>query len=188
MFKDIRKRDGRVVEFDFSKITAAVAKAGNATGEFDEREAKKLTLRVLTLAHELRLGPLPEVEEIQDIVERVLLDSPFYRSAKAYILYREQHAQIRAISTRANVDLVEHYIEKLDWKIKENSNMCFSLQGLNNYISSDITSRSALDNPHEAGARRCDPLHSRCPPAGCKPPGNRWCRTSSCCNLCGWCD
>ena len=86
MFENIKKRDGRIVEFDSSKITAAIAKAGKATGEFEEREAKKLTLRVLTLAHELRLGPLPEVEEVQDIVERVLLDSPFHKTAKAYIL------------------------------------------------------------------------------------------------------
>ncbi|MEW6665701.1 MAG: ribonucleoside triphosphate reductase [Thermodesulfobacteriota bacterium] len=140
MFEEIRKRDGRVVPFDSSKITAALAKAGKATGEFDEREARKLTLRVLTLAHELRLSATPEVEEIQDIVERVLLDSPFYKSAKAYILYREQHAQIRAIVSGASIDLVENYIRRLDWKVKENSNMSYSLQGLNNYISSDITS------------------------------------------------
>ncbi|MFX1363151.1 MAG: ATP cone domain-containing protein, partial [Promethearchaeota archaeon] len=100
MFKGIKKRGGKVVEFDSSKITSAVAKAGKATGEFDEREAKKLTLKILTLARELRLGSIPGVEEIQDIVERVLLDSPFYMSAKAYILYREQHAQIRAISIK----------------------------------------------------------------------------------------
>ena len=146
MFEKIEKRDGRIVEFDSSKITSALAKAGNATGEFSDREAKKLTLRVLTLAHELRLGPTPKVEEIQDIVERVLLDSPFYKTAKAYILYREQHAQIRKITTRANVDLVNHYIEKLDWKIRENSNMSYSLQGLNNYISSEVTSEYWLNS------------------------------------------
>jgi anaerobic ribonucleoside-triphosphate reductase len=145
MFEEIKKRDGRVVAFDSSKITSAIARAGKATGEFGEREAKKLTLRVLTLAHELRLRPVPEVEEVQDIVERVLLDSPFYKSAKAYILYREQHAQIRAIVAKASVDLVENYIQKLDWKINENSNMCYSLQGLNNYISSDITSEYWLN-------------------------------------------
>lgn len=145
MFENIKKRDGRVVAFDSQKITAAIAKAGNATGEFEERDARKLTLKVLTLAHELRLGVTPEVEEIQDIVERVLLDSPYYKTAKAYILYREQHARIRAITTKANVDLVEHYISKLDWKIKENSNMCYSLQGLNNYISSDVTSEYWLN-------------------------------------------
>lgn len=159
MFENIKKRDGRVVEFDSSKITTAIAKAGNATGEFGQREAQKLTLRVLTLAHHMRIGPLPEVEEIQDIVERVLLDSTFYKTAKAYIIYREQHAQIRNIATKANVDLVENYIQKLDWKIKENSNMCYSLQGLNNYISSDITSEYWLNciyppeirNAHKSG-------------------------------------
>ncbi len=154
MFETIKKRDGRTVEFDSLKITSAVERAGRATGEFGEREAKKLTLRILTLAHGMRLGPLPEVEEIQDIVERVLLDSPFYRSAKAYILYREQHAQIRAISTKANIDLVDHYIQKLDWKIKENSNMCFSLQGLNNYISSEVTSEYWLNSIYPPEIRR----------------------------------
>ncbi|MFH1103157.1 MAG: ribonucleoside triphosphate reductase [Pseudomonadota bacterium] len=145
MFEQIKKRDGRIAEFDSLKITAAVAKAGKATGEFGEKEAKKLTLRALTLAHELRLSPLPEVEEIQDIVERVLLDSPYYKTAKAYIIYREQHAQIRRIATMENLDLVDHYIQREDWKIKENSNMCYSLQGLNNYISSDITSEYWLN-------------------------------------------
>jgi ribonucleoside-triphosphate reductase len=145
MFEQIKKRDGRVVPFDSPKITSAIASAGRATGEFGEREAKKLTLRVLTLAHEIRLGPVPEVEEIQDIVERVLLDSPYYKTAKAYILYREQHAQIRSIVAKASVDLVENYIGKMDWKIKENSNMCYSLQGLNNYISSDVTSEYWLN-------------------------------------------
>jgi anaerobic ribonucleoside-triphosphate reductase len=145
MFEQIKKRDGRVVPFDSSKITSAIASAGRATGEFDEREARKLTLRVLTLAHQIRLGPIPEVEGIQDIVERVLLDSPYYKTAKAYILYREQHAQIRAIVSKASVDLVENYIQKMDWKINENSNMSYSLQGLNNYISSDITSEYWLN-------------------------------------------
>jgi ribonucleoside-triphosphate reductase len=153
VFEKIKKRDGRIVEFDSLKITAAIAKAGRASGEFGEREARKLTLRVLTLAHEIRLGPIPEVEEVQDIVERVLLDSPYYKTAKAYILYREQHAQIRNIATKAHIDLVEHYIRKLDWKIKENSNMCYSLQGLNNYISSDVTAEYWLNRIYPPAIR-----------------------------------
>jgi anaerobic ribonucleoside-triphosphate reductase len=154
VFENIKKRDGRVVPFDSSKITAAIAKAGSATGEFGEKEAKKLTLRVLTLAHELKLDPAPEVEQIQDIVEAVLLDSPFFKTAKAYILYREQHAQIRQITTKANVDLVNHYIQKLDWKINENSNMCYSLQGLNNYISSEVTSEYWLNSIYPPEIRK----------------------------------
>jgi len=162
MFESVRKRDGRLVTFDSSKINTAIAQAGKATGEFGERDARKLTLRVLTLAHEMHLTSAPEVEEIQDIVERILLDSPFNKSAKAYILYREQHAQIRKIAARASVDKVEHYIQKLDWKIKENSNMCYSLQGLNNYLSSDVTSEYWLNRiyPHEIrDAHKAGSLH-----------------------------
>src|SRR6056297_2572466 len=106
MFEKIKKRDGRIADFDSSKISDAILKSGRETGEFDHREAQKLTMRVITLARELRLGSCPEVEEIQDIVERVLLDSPYYKTAKAYILYREQHNQIRRITIKENVDLM----------------------------------------------------------------------------------
>ncbi len=162
MFEKIRKRDGRIVTFDSSKIINAITEAGKATNEFSEREARKMTLKVLTLAHELRLGDVPGVEEIQDIVERVLLDSPYYKSAKAYIIYREQHAQIRAIATKASVDLVENYLQKTDWKVKENSNMSYSLQGLNNYLSSDLTAEYWLNRiypPNIRDAHRQGDLH-----------------------------
>ncbi len=154
MVENIKKRDQRVVEFDSSKITNAILRASEATGEFGEKEARKLTLKVLTLARELRLEPVPDVETIQDIVERTLLDSPFYKTAKAYILYREQHNQIRNIATKASVSLVENYIQKMDWKIKENSNMSYSLQGLNNYISSDVTSEYWLNKIYPPEIRR----------------------------------
>ena len=139
MFSSIIKRDGRVVEFNPSKITDAIAKAGKATGEFDYETAKRLTIRVLDLAYRLIGDRNPTVEEIQDIVEEVLLNSTFKKTAKAYILYREQHAQIRKLKNKADVELVDNYLDKLDWEVKENSNMSYSLQGLNNYVSSAIT-------------------------------------------------
>ena len=154
MFDKIKKRNSQIVEFDSSKITSAIAKAGKATSDFGEREAKKLTLKVLTLANQLQLGPEPEVEEIQDIVERVLLDSSYFETAKAYIIYRDQHARMRSIATKASVALVDNYIQKLDWKIKENSNMCYSLQGLNNYISSDVTSEYWLNSIYPPNIRK----------------------------------
>ncbi len=153
MFEKIKKRDGRVAEFDSSKITNALRKAGEATGEFNGREATKMTMKVVTLARDLRLGVVPEVEEIQDIVERVLLDSPFYKTAKAYIIYREQHNQIRKIAIKENVGLMESYIRRMDWKVKENSNMSYSLQGLNNYISSDITAEYWLNKVYPPSVR-----------------------------------
>lgn len=138
-FKNIVKRDGRVVEFDATKITNAILKAGQATGEFGEDVARTLTIKVLNLAQQLELGDTPTVEQIQDVVEEVLLSSPFKKTAKAYILYRQKRKEIREISSSFSVELIDRYLEKQDWQVKENSNMSFSLQGLNNYISQEVT-------------------------------------------------
>ncbi|NWF53080.1 MAG: ribonucleoside triphosphate reductase [Nitrospirae bacterium] len=139
MFKRIKKRDGRIVKFDAERITNAIAKAGAVTGEFDRKTAERLTLKVLNLAEQVIQHKAPTVEEIQDVVEEVLLSSPYRRTAKAYIIYRDQHAKIREITTKADIDLVENYLKQIDWQVNENSNMAFSLQGLNNYISSEIS-------------------------------------------------
>jgi ribonucleoside-triphosphate reductase (formate) len=138
-FETIRKRDGRLVDFDASKITAALRKAGEATGEYDPSAARRLTIRVLTTAQTVLQGTTPTVEDIQDISEEVLLASPFKRTAKSYVLYRDQHARIRRMVEKADLDLIDRYLERLDWKVKENSNMAYSLQGLNNYISSEVS-------------------------------------------------
>lgn len=109
MFKYIRMRDGSIVEFDRSKITSAIAEAGKATGEFELEEARALTSKVLDRAHSLSFGPVPTVEGIQDAVERALMGSPYHQTAKAYILYRDQHARTRDMLAKANVQLVEHW-------------------------------------------------------------------------------
>ena len=139
MFEKIKKRDNRLVKFDSKKIVNAIAKAGEATGEFDKKIAEKLTLKVLNLAQQTISNKIPSVEEIQDIVEEILLSSPYKKTAKAYVIYRDQHAKIREINAKANVDLVDQYLKKIDWQVNENSNMAFSLQGLNNYLSSEIS-------------------------------------------------
>ena len=139
MRSKIRKRDGHLARFDAAKITSAIAKAGMATDEFGEREAKKLTIKVLNLAEKLFDNKIMTVEEIQDIVEEVLLGSSYRKTAKSYIIYRDQHARLREITNKMEVDLVDQYLEKLDWKINENSNMDYSLQGLNNYLSSEVS-------------------------------------------------
>ena len=135
----IKKRDGRLVTFNAEKITNAIAKAGAATGEFDIKEARKLTIKVLSLAEKLFDSRVLDVEEIQDIVEEVLLPSSYRKTAKSYIIYRDQHARLRDIANKMEVDLVDQYLKKADWKINENSNMDYSLQGLNNYISSEVS-------------------------------------------------
>lgn len=138
-FTEIRKRDGRIVPFDKDKITAALEKAGFATGEFEHDVAKHLMERALDVTQERIAGKVPMVEEIQDAVEDALLGSRYKKTAKAYIIYRDQHAKMRELVSAANVDLVDSYLEKLDWKVRENSNMSYSLQGLNNYLSSEIS-------------------------------------------------
>lgn len=139
MFESIKKRDGRITKFDFDKIVNAIAKAGKATGEFNEARAENLGLKTLSLAQETINNEIPTVEQIQDIVEEVLLSSSFKKTAKAYILYREQRRQLREIGSNFSTDLMDQYLQKLDWQVKENSNMAYSLQGLNNYVSSEIT-------------------------------------------------
>ena len=155
MFEKIKKRNGEIVKFESQKITNAIYKAGQATGEFEMEIAKKLTLRVLDLAIDVIGDRIPSVEEIQDIVEEVLLNSPYKKTAKAYIIYRDQHAKIREITTRANLDLVEQYLKKEDWRVNENSNMSFSLQGLNNYVSSEITKTYWLNCIYPPEVRTC---------------------------------
>lgn len=159
MYKSIKKRDGRVVGFKQEKITKALEKAGIATGEFDEKVAKKLSDKVIAKAEQLISKKVPTVEEIQDVAEDILLESRYKKTAKAYILYRDQHEKLRQLTSKSHIELVDSYLGDLDWKIKENSNMGYSLQGLNNYISSEISRNYWLDkiypkeisNAHRSG-------------------------------------
>lgn len=162
LFPAIRKRDQRDEPFDAGKITNAILKAGRATGEFDKPEARRLTVRVLSLAQVVFESVPPTVEEIQDLVEEVLLASPYKKTAKAYILYRDQHARIREMVKKADLELIENYLEKLDWQVQENSNMAYSLQGLNNYISSEVSKTYWLNKiytPEVRQAHKAGDLH-----------------------------
>lgn len=145
LYTHIRKRDGRLEPFDCAKVTRAILAAGNATGEFSGDEACILGRQAVKRATEPLLEHTLSVEQMQDCVEDVLLASPFRRTAKAYILYRDQHARLREVVNRASVDLVDQYLERHDWKVNENSNMAYSLQGLNNYIASQVSEVYWLD-------------------------------------------
>lgn len=140
----ILKRDGKIVEFNSEKITSAIQKAAETTNEFDIQTARKLTRQVLEITKKLVEEKkdqlrIPSVEEIQDIVETVLLSSEYKKTAKNYILYREQHSRLRDFIQNANVDMVDDYLKKLDWQVRENSNMTYSVQGLNNYLASNLS-------------------------------------------------
>ena len=153
MYSQIKKRSGQIVSFNEKKISIAIAKAGKATGEFDSKEANKLTKKVLICAEKIIKDAIPRIEQIQDIIEDVLLHSRYKKTAKAYILYRDQHKLLRDIVNSANNGLVEQYLNKSDWQVRENSNMSYSLQGLNNYISSEISKNYWLNKIYPENIR-----------------------------------
>jgi ribonucleoside-triphosphate reductase len=133
------KRDGKTARFEKEKIVQAITKAGKATGEFEEEKAEELAEQTIALVARTCQGKTPTVEEIQDGVERTLMGSTHKKTAKAFITYRAQHAEMRAFATAASLGLVDNYLGNIDWQVRENSNMGYSLQGLNNYIFSEVS-------------------------------------------------
>lgn len=149
----VLKRDGRKQRFDDRKIINAITKAGKATGEFEKDTAVLLAQKAIDHAEKASKDVTPSVEGIQDIVERVLMMSPYKKTAKAYIIYRDQHRAIREISDNAHIDLVDSYISNSDWQVQENSNMSFSLQGLNNYLATEISKTYWLNKIYPENVR-----------------------------------
>lgn len=144
MQQKVIKRDGMIVDFDSEKITDAIKKASNVTKEFDSFTARRLTKNVIKIVNDFvkeKQSNLeaPTIEEIQDVVEKVLLSSEYKQTAKSYILYREQHNKMRDFVNNSSVDMIDDYLKQLDWQVNENSNMGYSIQGLNNYLASGMS-------------------------------------------------
>jgi ribonucleoside-triphosphate reductase len=162
--KSVRKRDGRLEPFDQGRITNAIWKAAKAVGGRDREQAMKISNSVLAELYR-RFGEdgVPTVEEIQDIVEKMLIENGNARTAKAYILYRKQHQDQRELAALlSDADLVDQYLEIEDWRVKENSNMSYSLQGLNNYLSSTVVAKywiSRIYPPSIADAHFSGDMH-----------------------------
>jgi len=143
MFTKITKRDGRVEAFDKDKITKAIFKAAVACGGDDESLAQSLTDKVILMVDEKYGTKMPDVEGIQDIVEKVLIEEGHARTAKAYILYREKRRSAREINALvgATINMFGDYLGDKDWSIKENANMQKSVNGLNNYVRETFTKK-----------------------------------------------
>lgn len=145
----IEKRDGSKDIFDGKKIHYAVIKATKAVGRTEsDMIADEITREVVSYLNIFfNKEGVPTVEQVQDLVEKILIEKGYADIAKAYILYREQHAKLR--DTRELLGnaakMVNKYLEKMDWKVNENSNMSYSLQGLNNYIASEVTAQYWLN-------------------------------------------
>jgi ribonucleoside-triphosphate reductase len=145
----VRKRSGKVVPFSRFRIIKAVYKAMKATGIGSKEDAEKIAdaVAVYLYRHYFKKGDVPHVETIQDIIEKTLMERGFPEVAKAYILYREKRRQAREIGKALvdGINLIEEYLGNEDWRVKENSNMSFSLQGLNFHVSSSIVARYWLE-------------------------------------------
>lgn len=145
------KRNGDIVDFNPSKIAVAIQKAFYALGKLDESLASSITENVL---RKIPQKEILNVEEIQDLVEYTLFENKYFDVAKAFILYRKQHDAARKTNELfSNINLVDDYLNLQDWRVKESANSSYSLQGLNQHISTIISSQYWLDRiyPTEIG-------------------------------------
>lgn len=157
----ILKRDGRVAEFDRDKIAQAMAAAGNSTGELDLAGAQALTDTVIAA---LEGNPCPGVETIQNRVEEALVQAGHWRTARAYIVHREQHARLRALRhTLVDVEsAMEEYLDQRDWRVNANANQGYSLGGLILNVAGKVTANYWLSNvfaPEAGRAHREGDIH-----------------------------
>ena len=162
--QNVSKRDGTLAPFDAEKIYNAVLKAGTTTGELSEKQARNLTEKVLleiSIAYE---KDVVSIEEIQDLVEKVLIKENLFKTAKAYILYREKRAWMRH-DKKTMVDVessINEYLEKLDWRVNANANQGYSNGGLILNVSGKVTANYWLSTvyPAEVGeAHRNGDIH-----------------------------
>ena len=152
----VQKRDGSIRDFNEEKIRKAVSKAFIATEQGNGKESKTVSDRVIkTLNHRFKKDEIPQVEQIQDIVEEVLILDNLIEIAKAFILYRDQRRRIREVQDISDeaIEKVDQYLEKIDWEVKENANMTFSLQGLNHYATSYIVKKYWLNKVYPKEVR-----------------------------------
>jgi ribonucleoside-triphosphate reductase len=153
--RGVIKRDGSSAPFEAGKIQSALTRAGQASGEFEADEAQMITAQVVkVLIHKFRGDP-PPIEKIQDVVEQVLISSNFLQTARAYIVYREQHSKLRQ-DRKTVVDVtssVNEYLEQVDWRVNANANQGYSLGGLILNVSGKVVANYWLSHvyPPEVG-------------------------------------
>ena len=161
-FTKIVKRNGDVAEFRPEKIEQAIFKAMRAAGRPDRAAARRLAGEVIA---ELAAGGerIPHVERVQDAVEKAIYRSGDFDLLKTYMLYSKKHEEIRQSKELfSNLDVIDDYLGLDDWRVKESANSSYSLQGLNQHISTSITSQYWLGKLYTeeiAQAHRSGALH-----------------------------
>jgi ribonucleoside-triphosphate reductase len=158
------KRDGTRAVFDADKIRSAIRRAGAATAEFDDAEAALLTAQVTkVLIHKFGTVP-PPIEKIQDVVEQALIAANHLKTARAYIVYREQHQQLRE-DRKTLIDVatsINEYLEQQDWRVNANANQGYSLGGLILNVSGKVVANYWLSHvypPAVGEAHRQGDIH-----------------------------
>ncbi len=156
----VKKRSGETVAFEAKKIFDAIKKAATATNELSDERVVQITNDVLGDLDNNFMGRTPSVEEIQDTVIRKLMDAHAYKTAEAYIIYRQKHSEIRNANIDA-VDVIESYVGGSNWRIKENANIGYSIGGLILRTSERVTAEYWLNMfPQEiAAAHRSAAIH-----------------------------
>jgi len=159
------KRDGEVVDFNLAKISDAISKAFTATQKnYNDEIISLLSLRVTSDFQEKIKGETISVEDIQDSVEQVLTQTGYTDVAKAYILYRKNREKIRNMkSTFLDYkEIVNSYVDELDWRVKENSTVTYSVGGLILHNSGSVTANYWLSEIYDeeiANAHRNADIH-----------------------------
>jgi len=161
----VRKRDGKIAEFDLSKIRGAITKAFDAMGkEYHPDIVDLLALKVTADYQDKIENGTISVEQIQDSVEDVLIKAGYADVAKAYILYRKQREKVRNLGSTV-LDykaLVDNYLHVNDWRVKENSTVTYSVGGLILSNSGAITANywlSEIYDPEVAAAHKNGDMH-----------------------------
>jgi ribonucleoside-triphosphate reductase len=150
------RRDGDAAPFDAEKIRSAIERAGAATGEFGADEAGLLSSQAVKVLGHRFAETNPDIEQIQDVVEQVLISANHFATARAYIVYREQRARLR--SDKKTVVEVEtsmnEYLQQADWRVNANANQGYSLGGLILNVSGKVVANYWLSHvyPAEVGA------------------------------------
>lgn len=146
--RHIIKRDGSIRDFDADKIVIAIAKAGKATGEITAEGAKRLTeTEVMPRIRALKTET-PDIEKVQDAVEQSIFAGGFFKTLRAYIVYREQHAKQRD-AKHSWIDVessINEYLNQLDWRVNANANQGYSLGGLILNVSGKVVANYWLNS------------------------------------------
>ena len=145
----LRKRDGRIVDFEPERIRLAADKALKASGMDNDKLSKTILNDVLAALRKNEFDEdTPDIEFIQDMVEHAFIRRGLSKTAKQFILYREQHKKMRTgkkIMMDVH-DLVASYIDLQDWRVNENSNAGYSYPSLLNHVSGSVIANYTLSN------------------------------------------